>query len=693
MLRLLVLAGVALIAYQLVDWTISFRRNLRKAQQSGLPYIQVPVFWLHPVWLTSHRMLLPFLAKLPRTWTQWVDFCLPDIGYGYRYEVFERVGHETFLTVSPGGLSMYTCEPAVISQITTRRNDFPKPTKIYRSVNVYGRNVVSAEGSHWRQHRKAISPPFTEKNNHLVWQETIDQATSMLNSWLGPDMKGNRTVNRVADDAMRLSLHVISRAGFGRKLQWPEKDAHVKVDSSYDDPSKIQNEEEAADEGHSMSYTYAIHCLLDNILFQFLFPRSIMKYAPVSRLNKANEAYQEWGNYMKEAVEKKRTDMQIGKDTKEECMDILGQLVKSQEQSKDDQSTQLEDSEMLGNMFVLILAGHETAANSIHFSMVYLALHPQSQRLLQRDLDQIFEGKPPTEWDYDRDLPQLFGSMVGAVLNEELRLVPPVTAIPKSTWGVTDQQLTVEGESKTVPGGTFIGLVTIAAHRNPNHWPKGRPSYPGGRPVHPIANLDNDLEEFRPERWLLAEEGPSDDRTGPASTGHSKEEMPTETSRGGDLNINESADTSERLYKPSKGAYLPFSEGYRSCIGRRFAQVEVLAALAVIFQNYSVELAVDKYATDEQVIKMDVDARVEVWHKAAEDARELLLNGLGVIISLQMRKGHVPVRLIPRGQEKFPVDADEKWKRKHPEKCTTKGHPGWRTWDGRQGYHMNAVRS
>lgn len=686
MLRLIALVALALVAYHVYNWIAGWRRNVKKAQQTGLPYLLVPVWFLHPVWLTTNRLLLPLLANLPRSWTNWVDYCIPDFGYANRNEAFDRLGSDTFLTVSPGGLVMYTCDPNVINQITIRRNDFPKPSPIYRALGIYGGNVVSAEGNQWRQHRKAISPPFTEKNNHLVWQETIDQAVSMVNSWVGVDKKGDRTVHRVADDTMRLSLHVISRAGFGRKLEWPEEDIEAKVDQSYDDPSKIKNEKEGADEGHTMTYTYALHCLLDNIIFQFIFPRWFMKALPHGRFKKAIEAYDEWGNYMKEAVDRKRTEIQIGKDTKDESMDILGQLVKSQAQNKD-KSSQLLDSEILGNMFVLVLAGHETAANSIHFSMLYLALHQKSQRLLQKDLDAIFEGRKPSEWDYDRDLPQLFGSMVGAVLNEELRLVPPVTGIPKSTWGVSDQQLTIDGKTYIVPGETYIGLVTIGAHRNKKFWPNSKPSYPGGKPVHPRSNLDNDLEEFRPERWLISEDTQREEKE--AAKQQTKDNMPSETTAGGDLNINESADTSERLYKPLKGAYLPFSDGYRSCIGRRFAQVEILAAIAVIFQNYSVELALDDYASDEEVIKMDETAKADVWQKAAERARELLLNGMGVIISLQMRKGHVPLRLVPRGQEKFPDEIDEIWKESHPERCTTDGRKDWRPWDGRETYHKS----
>ncbi|KAK4944108.1 putative P450 monooxygenase [Elasticomyces elasticus] len=572
-------------------------------------------------------------------------------------------------------MSLHTAEPAVISQITTRRNDFPKPTTIYRSLDIYGRNVVTTEGAAWRQHRKATSPPFTEKNNHLVWAESIELANAMLSSWVGPDGKGDRTVDRVMDDTMRLSLYVISRAGFGRKLQWPSADAKADVDEDYLDKSKIQNQRDDRDAGHSMSYTYAIHCLLDNILLQFILPRWLVKRVPLKAFTKATEAYSEWGNYMKEAVAAKKQSLEEGPDSSDQ-MDIITQLVKNQLNAETSKDATLTDSEILGNMFVLILAGHETAANSIHFSLVFLALFPKSQRTVQKDLDRIFQGRPTSEWDYERDLPALFGGMVGAVLAEELRLVPPVLGIPKSTWGVGDQQLTVEGKSCTVPSGTYISLDTSNVQRNPKYWPTGKPTLPGGKPVHPVANLDNDLEEFRPERWLLDEDGEVQ-----TTTLDEKKEMPGETVTADGLAVNESSDTSDRLYRPPKGAYIPFSDGYRACLGRRFAQVEVLAVLAVLLQNYSVELAVDRWATDEEVIAMDEVARVEVWQKAAQRARDLMLNGLSVIISLQMRKGTVPLRFVARGTEKFPDDVDQKWKDKHPELCTrAQPVPNWRFW-------------
>ncbi|KAL2431202.1 Cytochrome P450 monooxygenase [Exophiala dermatitidis] len=664
------------VVYRAINIYISFRRNVQRARESGITYVTAPVHYINRIWLVTHRLWLPLLAKLPRRWTGWVDFCIPDFNHRLGMEVFERVGADTFLVVSPGGIMMHTADPEVISQITTRRNDFPKPTPIYRSLDIYGKNVVSTEGAMWRQHRKATSPPFTEKNNHLVWAESIDQASAMLASWVGPDRQGDITVDRVMDDTMRLSLYVISRAGFGRKLEWPSADEKANIDTNYDDPSKIQNQDLDRDAGHSMSYTYAIHCLLDNILFQFILPRWLMDKIPFKTVRKANEAYVEWGNYMKEAVASKKRLLESGVQGGKDEMDLLGQLVKGQVFSEKSKDVTLTDSEILGNMFVLILAGHETAANSIHFSLVYLALYPKSQRAVQKDLDRVFQGRPPSEWDYERDLPALFGGMVGAVLAEELRLVPPVVGIPKSTWGVSDQPITIDGKPCTVPSGTYISLCSSNVQRNPRYWPAGKPTLPGGKPVHPLSNIDNDLEEFRPERWLLDEEGEVRTTTSASGT-----DMPTEAVTADDLAVNEAADTSDRMYRPPRGAYIPFSDGYRACLGRRFAQVEVLATLAVILQNYSVELAVDQWASDDEVIAMDEDARVEVWQKAAERARDLMLNGLSVIISLQMRKGHVGMRFVPRGNERFPDDVDDKWKIEHPELCTgMQSVPGWRFW-------------
>ena len=368
--------------------------------------------------------------------------------------------------------------------------------------------------------------------------------------------------------------------------------------------------------------------------------------------------------YMNEMFQAKKAEIAAGK-IEDDGLDLMGALVKGAGINKETLSSSpslekgnsisgqaLTDAEILGNAFVFILAGHETAANSIHFSLIFLALNPATQRRLQADLDSIFQGKPTSEWDYERDLPKLFGGMLGAVMNEELRLVPPVVHIPKSTLPNQPQTIMLNGKKCLVPGGALINLTTVAAHRNPNFWPAGPPSHPEN-PIHPRSNADNDLEEFKPERWFAPDKkaGKANGTTNGSANGLAGHAM-AKSAETDDLGVNIASDTSASHYQPPKGAYIPFSEGYRACIGRRFAQVEILAVLAVIFTQYSVELAVEEFASDADIEEMSAGARQGVWEKASQSTTKKML-GLESVITLQMRREVVPLRFVKRGSERF----------------------------------------
>lgn len=297
--------------------------------------------------------------------------------------------------------------------------------------------------------------------------------------------------------------------------------------------------------------------------------------------------------------------------------------------------SELQKSDLLGNAFVIMLAGHETTANAIHFSLLYLALNFQSQRRLQEDIDKALGGQAISDWKYEEDFPKLFNGMAAAVMNETLRLLQPIINIPKSTAPGCPQPVFMEGKQYMIPGGTHVSLC-CAIHRNPKYWPGPANDDEGSR-----KDGVNDADRFRPERWL-------------AST-KSSEEFVDINYDDEDLRGPSGEDTSAHLFKPVKGSYIPFSDGYRSCIGRRFAQVEILAFFAVVFSQYSVELAVDKFATDEEIERMAKggDERKKVWNKAAERAEYLLGKTMASIITLQLRGHNVPIRLVRRGEERF----------------------------------------
>ncbi|KAI7652911.1 cytochrome P450, partial [Hortaea werneckii] len=374
------------IAYVLHTYRC-YQANLAAAKQSGIPFFSTPIYTFNRAWLITHRLWLPFLKALPESLTNpWLDYMVPDFVWTKLHDTFKTLDSDAFLIVSPGANTLYVADAEAVSQITARRNDFPKPTWIYASVDIFGKNVVSTEGQVWRHHRKITSPPFTEKNNHLVWTESLHQAQSMLAGWIGEDGKGSGAVWDVAAQAMRLSLHVISRAGFGVRLQWPHEETQTQIP-----------------EGHTLSYKDALSTLLENIIVVMLTPRWVLAHSPLRIHQDANEAYVEWGKYMREMYRDKRTEVKQGESR--EGMDLMGALVKGagittealndpfadpeKAGASPTNKQLLTDDEILGNAFVFILAGHETAANTIHFSLLFLALHPSSQRRLQKDLDQI----------------------------------------------------------------------------------------------------------------------------------------------------------------------------------------------------------------------------------------------------------------------------------------------------------------
>lgn len=352
----------------------------------------------------------------------------------------------------------------------------------------------------------------------------------MMAGWMGNDSDLSGPLKNVAAEAMRLSLHVISRAGFGVRLEWPHEEGK----------NQIPN-------GHTLSYKQALENLLVNIIVVMLTPKWILRYSPFKLHKVANEAYVEWGKYMREMYQEKLNEVKFGAKT--DGLDLMGALVKgagiTTESLNEDSYADLgkptssrnkqllTDDEILGNAFVFILAGHETAANTIHFSILYLAMHMSSQRRLQDDLDAILGDKPTSEWDYDVDMPKLFGGMCGAVMNEELRLIPPVVGIPKSTRKGRPQGLQVAGQHVTVPGDTYVELVTPALHRNPKYWPGG------------------DILEFKPERWLLDSSRPNTNT----------EDDAFEQEAGLDFDgPDKRPDTSASLYRPRKGQYSTYTD-------------------------------------------------------------------------------------------------------------------------------------
>lgn len=277
MLSVLLLTLLVLPLIYVLQSCWCLRRNIAAAKATGLSYVVVPWNGLNIPWLILRPIILPYLKRLPIRDKAW--FRLLNINWPWQeqYSIFHELGSDSFITVSPTGNYFNTADASVIDQITKRRLEFPKPIELYGGLDLYGKNVVSTEGSVWKQHRKTVSPPFNEKNNRLVWLESLRQGQSMINGWVGD--KSSSAVSTVADDCMRLSLHVISCAGFGVKMNWPRSQVEGRenvANGSISPTAEKESQDSQFGPGHSMSYTDALSTLLHSMIWVFIFPKPLL---------------------------------------------------------------------------------------------------------------------------------------------------------------------------------------------------------------------------------------------------------------------------------------------------------------------------------------------------------------------------------------------------------------------------------
>ncbi|KAM4755160.1 25-hydroxyvitamin D-1 alpha hydroxylase, mitochondrial isoform 3-T3 [Cyanocitta cristata] len=201
-------------------------------------------------------------------------------------------------------------------------------------------------------------------------------------------------------------------------------------------------------------------------------------------------------------------------------------------------------SSIYGNVSELLLAGVDTVASTLAWSLYELARNPGAQAALHRELVAATATNGVTNSDgatTDSATAAATATALGrlpllrAVVKETLRLYP---VIPANARVVPDRDIRVG--DYLLPRQTLITLCHYATSRDSRFFP--------------VPNA------FRPERWLRHRDTgdtPGDTPGHPPGTGH-------------------------------PFASLPFGLGPRSCVGRRLAELQLHMALAQILLRFEV---------------------------------------------------------------------------------------------------------
>jgi cytochrome P450 len=138
-----------------------------------------------------------------------------------------------------------------------------------------------------------------------------------------------------------------------------------------------------------------------------------------------------------------------------EPADLLGVLLAARAED----GGALSDTEIADEVATFMLAGHETTANTLSWSLALLSAYPAARQQLEDEVDSVLGGREPEAADADKL------TFTRAVVSEAMRLYPPAWTIERDA--IADD--TVAGVR--VPAGSLVAIPPYLIHRHREFWP------------------------------------------------------------------------------------------------------------------------------------------------------------------------------------------------------------------------------
>jgi cytochrome P450 len=152
--------------------------------------------------------------------------------------------------------------------------------------------------------------------------------------------------------------------------------------------------------------------------------------------------------------------------------DLLSMLLMAQDE---DGSGGMTDTQVRDEALTIFLAGHETTANALTWTLYLLSQNREVEAKLHSELDRVLNGRVPT---FD-DLPAL--KYVEQVFAEGMRMYPPAWAVGR----MVAEPYVMPGEhGYELEPGAIVIMSSYVTQRDPQYFP--------------------DPLSFDPDRWLPA---------------------------------------------------------------------------------------------------------------------------------------------------------------------------------------------
>jgi len=319
-------------------------------------------------------------------------------------------------------------EPALIEEAMVRRKDHLRKDRVTRRLSqVLGQGLLTSEGEPWQRNRRLIAPVFGPRQMAPLASVMADCSRTFAASL--PE-----GVVDLRPRLMSLTLDIVVRTLFDPSLHGAVGHLGAHVDRMV---------EAAGQEADGLAAFLPLWVPLPS-------------RRTLARERAALDAI------FFDLVRRRRAAGEGGSD-------LLGRLLSA----RDDDGTALSDEQLRDELVTLFIAGHETTAVQLSWTLHLLAHHRDVQEALVAEQRAVLGDREAEAADLGR-LP-----LQEAVLSESLRLYPPAWILGREV--VTPFEL----GGVHIPAGTELDFSPWLLHRDARFWPD------------PLA--------FRPARWQNGE--------------------------------------------------------------------------------------------------------------------------------------------------------------------------------------------
>jgi len=314
--------------------------------------------------------------------------------------------------------------PDLIEQVLFKQSKhFVKPFAFRFTRPVLGNGLLTSEGSYWLRQRRLAAPAFHPQRIAGYGADMVAAGQRMLEGWQ------SGVARDIHADMMQVTLDIVARTLFGADIT-----------------------EQSHDIGESL--LLAIRSFGANFT-----PLPLPTWLPTRGNRRARAAVKSLNGVVQQIIDRRRGEA-------EPHADLLSMML----HARDDDGTQMTDEQLRDECRTFLLAGHETTAITLSWSLYLLANHPLVQTRLHAELAEVLAGRAPRV----DDLPRL--NYTERVVLEAMRVYPPVFMIGR------ENSESIELGGYTIPAGTTIFMSQWAMHRDGRYY---------DRP-----------EQFDPDRWL-----------------------------------------------------------------------------------------------------------------------------------------------------------------------------------------------